>query len=122
MIHGSGLAEVLVALGVIVPVIVVAVGIFPFSWLVGQQASSLSFAQDVAAARIESARATAFDEIASSRAEVVRDTRGNDYQCVTTATPQGSMLKRLTVTVTWTDKKSERLQIVTCLVRTAPAE
>jgi hypothetical protein len=57
------LAELLVALGVLVPVLVVALGIFPFSHLLNHQAADLDNAYDLARSAIESARNLPFDSI-----------------------------------------------------------
>lgn len=114
---GFGLAELMVSVAVIIPVALVAVGIFPFSWLVNAQASHVAFAHDVARTAMESVRAADFDDVPASRTTTARDTRGFDYTCVTTATARGTQLKDVTVTVSWTDHKAESLHLVTTLVR-----
>jgi hypothetical protein len=119
-----GLAELLVSLGVVVPVAMVAVGIFPFGWLVNQQSICLDAAHDVARSQLEATRTIDFDSIPASQSGCVRDPRGTDYNYTVVAASYGPvtnplMRKQITVTVTWNDRKPEQLQLITILVRTA---
>lgn len=117
---GSTLAELLVALGILVPVIVVAVGIFPYAHVANRRASDLLGAYDFACQQMELARNTSFDSLASSTA--TQTVRNVQYTCQMTVSNYDAgdnpvMLKSITVLVTWQTKESESLELDTIVPR-----
>lgn len=106
------------AFGVLVPIVVVAVGIFPFAHVLNRRAWDMSAAYDIARTELEQLRATDFDELPSSRT-ATEEHRGTVFTCTTTVTTQNSLLKKISVTVTWQLKKAESLQLDTLVAKTS---
>jgi len=107
-----------VAFGVLVPIVVVAVGIFPFAHVLNRQAWDTSAAFDIARTEIEQLRATAFDDLPAS-GSFTEEHRGTVFTCTATVTKKNSLLKKVTVKVTWQLKKTESLQLDTLLAKTS---
>lgn len=114
------LAEVLVAVAVLVPVVVVTLGILPYSHLIDRRAWSMALAEDVALAQMEEARATDFDALPASRS--FRETRDGlelegEVTCRAVDAGPPVLLKHLTVTVRWKLQREERLVRDTLIAR-----
>jgi hypothetical protein len=122
--RGTSLAEALVSLGVLIPLISVAVGIVPYGHVATRRASYGAAAYDVACAAMESARATPFDSLPASATQ--HYTIGNvNYTALVTATPvdpteKPIMLKRVTAVVTFQTHTAQRLQLTSMLARVNP--
>lgn len=118
---GATLAEILIALSVLVPVIVVMVGVFPYSYLNTRRAGRLTAAYDLGRAQLEALRATEFDRL-PDELQVVRDVEGTRFTCLVRCGPVDGLeptgIKNLTVSVTWDDGKPQRLSFETMSART----
>lgn len=116
---GSSLGEVLVSFGILMPVMVVLVGLFPVSHLWNHRAWKVAAAHDLALHRLETLRAMPFDEVPATSTETA-ERQGTPFRTTTRATlrepKQGIPLKRVVVTVTW---GSESLTYETLLARVA---
>ena len=108
---GFSLAEILVAFGVIVPVIMVAIGIFPFSHLLNHQAADLANGWDLARSQLEVARNTQFDAIPPS-AQGGSTVDGTEFTWQLTSAAQGVQnpvtLKKISVVVSWKIQQSRK--------------
>lgn len=121
--RGATLVELVVAFGILVPIVVVALGIFPFSHVLNRQAWALAAAYDIALTRIEDARGQDFDSLVPS-STTQEEREGIVYTCTTTVSAYGVSvnpvrLKKVTVVVSWTDKHAEQIRMDSLLARTA---
>jgi Tfp pilus assembly protein PilV len=65
------LAELLVALTVLIPIMLVLLGVFPFAYGMNQKAGELIEMQEIARDRVERLRATPFGDLASSTENLI---------------------------------------------------
>jgi type II secretory pathway pseudopilin PulG len=119
--RGSTLIELIVSIGVLIPVIVVAVGIFPYASVTNARAAALLAAYDFASAQLESARNVNWQDMPQSG---TASTVANNitYQSTLTVTPYfandpAPTLLRLQVIVTWQTRQPERLELDTIVAR-----
>lgn len=107
------LSEALVAVGSLLPLIVVMIGIFPFAYSLDEAAAHRLTATDLAREALEGARASRFDDVSSATSQVVDDGTTYVVQSVVRPLPDAAapLKKELTVTVRW--KTGWRLHSVT---------
>ena len=114
------LVEVIVAIGVLVPVIIVALGIFPFSHIINHRCWDIVAASDLAQQQLEQLRSTSFDKLPAT-GTATSTQEGVDFQCNVTVVPYGApsplLLKKATARVTWHIQKDESLQFDTLIVK-----
>lgn len=121
--RGLTLSEIVVAMAVLIPVVVVTAGMFPYAHMVDRRAWALSHAEDVGRSRLERVRATAWDRLPAT--ETFTETRdGTEFQGVLTLAPapglSPDLARRVTVTVTWRTSRAETLRLDTLVARTDP--
>lgn len=120
--RGMSLAEVIVAVGILGTLTAVAVGIFPFSHSVNQQAWDLVTAQQLGASQLEQLRGQPFDKLPAS-ATATRTVRNVLFTCAVTTAAFGTQnpvnLKKCSAVVTWTTREPQTLTLDTLLVRTS---
>ncbi len=100
-----GLAELLVALAVLIPVLVVTTGMFPYYHLINYRSRCLAQAALVAQAETERLRAFAQTDLSSQNSQ--RQVPGDrvDFTVTCRVARAGSdRLRRVEVTVAWTDQ------------------
>lgn len=106
--RGFSLAELLVCIAALIPVLLVLIGVFPFAWGIDHRAWERLDAQEIARAQIEQNRTADFDSLPATTS--VSETRGAiQYQTtsVIDVFPTGQspvVQKRCTITVTWQAK------------------
>lgn len=95
--------EILIALAMLVPVIVLVSGLFPYSFSVDRRAWNQRTAQSLARSALEEARGVRFDTLASfSRQAVRQGTRFNvSVEVSSVGTPPDVREKDVTCTVSW---------------------
>ncbi|MEW6283642.1 MAG: hypothetical protein AB1758_33835 [Candidatus Eremiobacterota bacterium] len=113
---GHSLAELVVALGVLIPVLIVTTGLFPYVHLANRQARSLVHATDLARSQFERLRGTPFDDLVSGNS-VTRVDRVEFLISTRVEPGPADDLRRVTVTVTWTLRRPEQLIVRGVLVR-----
>jgi hypothetical protein len=101
--RGFGLAEFLVALAILIPVLVVTTGMFPYCHLVNYKARCISQAALVAQAETERLRNLSETTLADSTRTVNGDRVEFTVTSRITATG-GARLKRAEVDVAWSDQ------------------
>jgi prepilin-type N-terminal cleavage/methylation domain-containing protein len=117
-IRGFSLIEILIALAVLVPVVVVAAGVLPFYRASSSRAWTQVDASDIAREQMERARGVTFDDLASLENQV--ETRnGTVYKWSMAVTPLGSpaLRKRVVVDVEWDNPKAQSLAMETTVAR-----
>lgn len=75
---GAVLAEVLIALALLIPVIVMVAGLFPYSFSVDKEAWNQRTAQSLARSALEEARGTRFDDLVDFERSLLKD--GTTYR------------------------------------------
>lgn len=118
------MAELILAFGLLVPIIVVVVGLFPYSHVVARRASDLQTGFDLACSQVERLRAAPFEDLAST-ASTVHGPHGVVYTVQVNVQPavpgqKTVTLKKVSVVVLWLARRSERVQLDTVVARTAP--
>lgn len=101
--RGFGLAELLVALAILIPVLVVTTGMFPYCHLVNYKARCISQAALLAQAETERLRSLAETALVDSTRKVNGDRVEFTVTTKITAT-SGARLKKAEVDVAWTDQ------------------
>lgn len=102
------LIEVLVAATVLVPLMLVLLGIFPFAYGMNHKAAELTDVQEVARDQLEQLRAQDFDSLADSQIQLSRDTLQLNVSVHVEAYPTGQATvrqKRADVLVSWRDSR-----------------
>lgn len=113
--RASVLAEVLVCLGTLVPVMLIAVGLFPYAYLIGDSSDRVELARGLAESDLATARATPFDELEpASRTEHRGGTEFTVQRQVADLSP---LEKRVTVEVAWTRPRPGEFEIETRVPR-----
>ncbi|MBI3928955.1 MAG: hypothetical protein HY319_25660 [Armatimonadetes bacterium] len=113
--RGGLLAEILISLGALIPVILVLAGLFPYSYWVGQSAHHRLDAHDIARTQLELARAADFSTLEDN--EFSESRGGIDYRIVLDVSPAASR-KQVVVTVTWGDAQpGERVALASSVPR-----
>lgn len=101
--RASLLTEVLIALALLIPVVVLVAGLFPYSFSVDRKAWTARAAQSLARSALEEARGKKFEELATFTRDVVKD--GTPFQVTTTVTgvgtPPSDREKDVVCTVSW---------------------
>ena len=118
------LAELILAFGLLVPIIVVVVGLFPYSHVVARRASDVQTGFDLACNQVERLRAGDFDTIVSSTS-TVQGAHGVIYTVEVDIQPaipgqKTVTLKKVAVVVRWIARQAERVQLDTVVARMAP--
>ncbi len=110
------------ALGILVPIVVVAIGIFPFSHVINERSWQLMSANDIARTQLERVRGMDFDSIPAS-SSIAETRRNTEFTGTVTAAAQGVqgtvILKKITVTVTWQGSRTETLRLDTLVMKPA---
>lgn len=105
---GALLSEVLLALALVIAVVVMIAGIFPYSYRVDQKAWRKSSAQRLLGSTIEQIRGQAFEEVASSSNTVmVEQVPFRVNVTVSDTTPEPVKSKTVHCTVTWDSSQGE---------------
>lgn len=103
--RGSTLAELLAALMILAPVLVVVVGLFPYAHSINRRAWALGTAQELARSRMEQLRR---DPEAGSQKTTLEHT---EFTITSTVQPYAGLeLEQCSVEVRWND--AERYQLV----------
>ena len=112
--------ELLVCLTVLVPIILVLIGVFPFAYAMDHKAADFIEAQEVARDQLETLRARPFDEVSSFSTPI----RRGKLDLTATATvddwPSGQnpvRQKRVQLQVSW---RGEHYRVTAYLYRWAP--
>lgn len=101
--RGFGLAEFLVALAILIPVLVVTTGMFPYYHLINYRARCIAQAALLAQAETERLRALPETGLVDSTRSVTGDRV--QYTVASKILPtDGARLKRVEVDVTWIDQ------------------
>lgn len=101
--RGFGLAEFLVALAILIPVLVITTGMFPYCHLVNYKARCISQAALVAQAETERLRTLSDADLVDSTRSVSGDRV--EFTVTTDITPTGAArLRRAEVDVAWIDQ------------------
>ena len=104
--RGALLTEVLIALALLIPVVVLVAGLFPYSFSVDRKAWNNRTAQSLARSALEEARGLDFDNLATFQRSVTKD--GTTFSVAVTVTEVGTppdvREKNLLCTVTWPRK------------------
>ena len=111
--------ELLVSLTVLIPVMLVLIGIFPFAYSMDHKAADSSEAQEVAKDQLETLRAKPFHEVASFSSVQTRGNLELTVQVTVTPWPAGQPVvrqKRVDVKVLW---RNEKMLLTTYLYRWA---
>lgn len=122
--RGFTAAELLVCATVLIPVMLVLIGVFPFAYGMDHKAAELVDAQEIARDHLEKLRGAPFDQVASYN---VTEKRGNmqlDVKVEVADSPPGQApvrQKRADVTVRWRHKLGpEKLETSALLYRWTP--
>lgn len=117
-------AELLVSATVLIPIMLVLIGVFPFAYGMDHKAAELVDAQELARDHLEKLRDTPFDDLAGY---TVIEKRGNmdlEVKVLVSDSPPGQTpvrQKRADVTVSWRHKLGpEKLETAALLYRWAP--
>ncbi|HXE73520.1 MAG TPA: hypothetical protein VNO81_12745 [Candidatus Nitrosotenuis sp.] len=117
---GFSLGEVLIALAVLVPVIVVTMGMFPFSHAIDRRAWAIAQAEDLARTHLERARAQEFDSVPEAY-DFTEQRDGLTFTGRFTSRDYDpgspSRLKKISVLVTWRLGRSEQFQLDSLVAR-----
>ena len=106
--RGALLSEVLLALSLVVAVVVLIAGVFPYSYTVDQKAWRKSSAQRLVGSTIEQIRGQAFEDIASSSATVmVEQVPFKVDVTVSDTTPHPVKSKTVHCTVSWNSPQGQ---------------
>ena len=103
---GAVLTEVLIALALLIPVIVMVAGLFPYSFSVDRKAWNQRTAQSLARSAMEEARGQRFDDLMSFNRTHSKDgtTFGVEVRVTDVGTPPDVREKDVVCTVTWPRK------------------
>jgi type II secretory pathway pseudopilin PulG len=99
------LTEVLIALALLIPVVVIVAGLFPYSFSVDRKAWNQRTAQSLARSALEEARGQEFDSLDSFQRSVTKD--GTTFQVELSVNALGApdvREKDLVCTVSWPRK------------------
>lgn len=111
--------ELLVSLTVLIPIMLVLIGVFPFAYGMDHKAADFSEAQEVAKDQLETLRATPFKDVASSSSVQTRGNLELKVQVTVTPWPAGQPVvrqKRVDVQVFW---RTEKMLLTTYLYKWA---
>lgn len=100
---GVSLTEVLIALALLIPVVVLVAGLFPYSFSVDRRAWNQRTAQSLARSAMEEARGVKFDELTSFSRNATREGTPFSVGVVVqdVGTPPDVREKTLICTVSW---------------------
>lgn len=116
---GLSLLEVITAVAVMVPIVVVVAGILPFFRLTSDRAWTLACACDIAHEQLERVRNSAFDAVLTTTAQN-EDRNGTRYSWtvdVAAFEAPTAQRKRVVVTVSWQNPQQQNLSIETLVAR-----
>lgn len=99
--------ELLVSLTVLVPIILVLIGVFPFAYGMDHKAADFIEAQEVARDELEQLRALPFEDVVSGIKTVTRG--GLELRVSRVVTKSDKRMKRVDLEVQW--RGSEHLQL-----------
>lgn len=123
-LRGYTLAEILVCVATLIPVVLILVAVFPFAYGLDHSAWERLQAQELLRTQLETLRANDFEQLANYTAQLSR--AGTDYTTEVQIDPwpvgQARLIqKRATVTVSWhTTKGPQSAQLQTALFKWAP--
>lgn len=109
--------ELLVSLTVLVPVILVLIGVFPFAYGMDHKATDFIEAQEIARDELEKMRALPFDDVVSGSFSVTRGRLELKVSRAVTATPEKRM-KQVDLDVQW--RGAEHFRLSSYLYKWAP--
>jgi type II secretory pathway pseudopilin PulG len=118
---GTTLVEIIVAFAILIPLITVVVGIFPYASHITHRAGELATANDLATQALEQARAAMATAIPTSSTQKI-DLNGINYSVVVTVQPfypgsQPPPLYKVSTVVQWQTQQSYRIELDSILTR-----
>ena len=111
--------ELLVSLTVLIPVMLVLIGVFPFAYGMDHKAANFSEAQEVGKDQLEILRARAFDDVTSYSSTQTRGNLELKVQVTVTPWPAGQPVvrqKRVDLRVFW---RADKMLLTTYLYKWA---